>query len=165
MLVLLLVCIVSLGVRSLYAIVGCALSARGSSLKAASLATTPVVHRVLCRQKTLRAVRSPPRRPNVEGPFSLCCASLCPLTPLAMLCLICHALPLHEFPRCVVLRIAVLCFGSLCCASDRCAGVGSLCSGSLCCAWQRWAALGSAFALIGATYVGRALLDDKTLAG
>ena len=74
MLVLLLACIVSIGVRSLYAIVGCALSARGSSLKAASLATTPVVHRVLCRQKTLRAVRSPPRRPNVEGPFSLCCA-------------------------------------------------------------------------------------------
>ena len=37
MLVLLLVCIVSIGVRSLYAIVGCALSARGSSLKAVSL--------------------------------------------------------------------------------------------------------------------------------
>ncbi len=74
MLVLLLVCIVSIGVRSLYAIVGCALSARGSSLKAASLATTPVVHRVLCRQKPLRAVRSPPRRPNIEGPFLLCCA-------------------------------------------------------------------------------------------
>ncbi len=75
MLVLLLVCIVvSIGVRSLYAIVGCALSARGSNLKAASLATTPVVHRVLCRQKTLCAVLSPPRRPNIEGPFSLCCA-------------------------------------------------------------------------------------------
>ncbi len=36
---------------------------------------------------------------------------------------------------------AVLCFGSLCCASDRCARVGSLYSGSLCCARQRWAAL------------------------
>ena len=48
-----------------------ALSARGSSLKAASLATMPVV-RVLCRQKSLRAVRSPPRRLNVEGPISLC---------------------------------------------------------------------------------------------
>jgi hypothetical protein len=37
MLVLLLACIVGIGARSLYAIVGCALRGRGSSLKAASL--------------------------------------------------------------------------------------------------------------------------------
>jgi hypothetical protein len=60
--------------------------------------------------------------------------------------------------RCAVLRIAVLCFGSLCWSWIAVLGIAVLCSATLGCAWLR-------FALIGATYVGRALLDEKTSAG